>query len=241
MADQQGPENHLSYEDLARDLAGDPQDVYGPDSEPAPAPAAETEPSLSDQLSEQINKVLDQYTRRLIPQLAEVMDKKIAAAINGLTAVGAGQNGHAQREELPVYEPEVQAAPGDKLVELLLQLAPAFLTKLMGGGAGQGNALGGFEAQLTQYANMMNIAKGTFVDTHMDSMRTGMKLTADAYTYAYKATGVVPDNVGFNAQVDSPVGPYIEGKPAEAEAVLGRRRQVDVDAIAKSLVPKLTE
>ena len=235
MTDQQGPENHLSYEDLAQDLAGGaPQDVYGPqEQEPGVAREPNPEPSLSDQLSEQINKVLDQYTKRLVPQLAEVMDKKIAAAINGLTAA-AGQNGYAHRQELPDQEPAPAGGTGDVLISALIQAAPAIISKVLGLGGGQGNVLGGFEAQLTQYANMMNIAKGTFVDTHMESMRTGMKLTADAYTYAYKATGVVPDNVGFNAQVGGP-----EDISPTPEPAMARRRQVDVDAIAKGLVPKL--
>ena len=254
MTQSGGPENHMTYQDLAQELAGTPEEIYGPETggsateaNPAdfrhPTPPTSAEQliaELGNQFSAQLNAKLDEFTNRIMPQIGNVVDRRIAAAIDRMAQVGVGPppNGHANAQGLPPPAAEQPAeTPGDKLVGILLELAPALLNKLMGGGAAAAGPIAGFEAQFTTMSNLMNIAKGTFVDTHMESMRTGMKMTADAYTYAYKATGVVPDSAAFNTQVDGPVVDQT-GKPVESP--LNRRApKQTIDQMAKSLVQKL--
>lgn len=231
MVEQQNGPDHEAFRHLASDAAGDPAGFQVTEDQP---PAVEQDQDLSSQLSREMNAMLLQFQARLLPQLEKAMDQKIAGAIDGLTKVLAGaqsqSNGHSE-----VLPPAAEKTPAEKLIDVVLQLAPAVLAKFTGGGAPAGG-LAAFEAQFSQMANVLNVAKGTFVDSHMESLRHGMKLTADAYTYAFKATGVVPDSSAFNSQVDGP-GPVAT---PESEPVMAGRRGVDVDAIAKSMRGKLT-
>ena len=263
--DPEGPDpaayQQFGSQDWPGDIAAGQDPGAGAEGEPGlathPNPADSRHQMPEDptaELNRQMNAMLTEFTARLVPNITkmveakmEEMDKRVAGAIAQLSGIltSSGNNGNGNHQD------QVQVQDGDgregweRILEGLMPVVNIIANKFGGGGAAGAGSLAGFEQQFAVMSNLMNIAKGTLIDTHMESVRTGMKMTADAYTWAFKAGGQVPDNTQFNAMVDgTPGAPAPAADPAAAPAaapVMAQRRPVVNSAITPELIAKLIE
>ena len=94
-------------------------------------------------------------------------------------------------------------------------------------------AAGMLTAKFKEVADVVTMVNTTFMGNHDVSVRMGMRMASDAYTYAYKATGVVPESSAFNEAL-SPVSTPPYGAPAGLS-----RRTFDFKADAIRIADKL--
>ena len=220
----------------------DPEKIYGPtdawqggepSSEPAPAvvdaqqppPAArQIDQELVNYMDRRYNAALAEFATKLQKDLLEAMDQKLVATLNTQAALNSPT-------PQPTDGPATAPAPGptlpstanlEALATAVMPIINMIASRFLKVPAAEAPA-GILQARFKEVADVVTMVNSTFMANHDESMRTGMKLTADAFTYAYKATGNVPDGAVFNAAVTAPT-------PLTPAAPGGLSRTVDVDA-----------
>lgn len=137
-----------------------------------------------------MEKVLGQYEVRFTAAMEQAIEGKVSQKMKGLTDVVDG-----------ILETD-NSAPGSAEGG---ELFTAFLKKLLGNGAAGDGTVPGLTAQLQGIAEIFGTVKKVFMEPMMDAQRVGMQQAANAFGYAYRATGRSPDPEEFNR--------LIEGEP----------------------------
>lgn len=225
----------------------DPEEIYGPteawqngadtppaatmdaDQPPPPArPAIDQE--LVNYMDRRYNAALGEFASKLTKDLLETFDQKLVAALNTQAALNVPPAAAAPTEGTPGLPNMAGLESLATAAMPIINMIAAKFLKVPEAAAPAGI----LQARFKEVADVVTMVNSTFMANHDESMRTGMRLTADAFTYAYKATGNVPDGSKFNAALtpDAPVA-------TPAVPTLSRRT-VDVEAEAARIAAKLT-
>ena len=230
----------------------DPEKVYGPtdawqghgptETEP-PAAADQPQPAtghidqeLVNYMDRRYNAALAEFATKLQKDLLEAMDQKLVATLNTQAALNAPT-------PQPTDGPATQPAPGptlpstanlEALATAVMPIVNMIAAKFLKVAPAEAPA-GILQARFKEVADVVTMVNSTFMANHDESMRTGMRLTADAFTYAYKATGQVPDGAAFNAAITPAANP-----PAGPAGQLSRTKTVDLDAEFARIAAKIT-
>ncbi|MCH8989864.1 MAG: hypothetical protein IIA92_13800 [Chloroflexi bacterium] len=198
---QYGPTS--SWQDLH--LGGPDQDQgaaprssdFSPTEHPAPPQTVKVDQDLVNALDRRYNVALADFATGLKRDLLELMDQKLVATLNTQAALAS------TTDPAPAPANGAPAAPPisfEALATAAMPIINMIAAKFIGAPAADSTA-GLLTAKFKEVADVVTMVNTTFMGNHDESVRMGMRMASDAYTFAYKATGKVPDAAAFNASL----------------------------------------
>lgn len=226
-----GPTSAWQGQDVERPQAPASTDS-APQDPPAPRQITIDQDALNA-LDRRYNAALADFASSMKKDLLEALDQKLVATFNTQAALNSptqpAVDGQAQPSPTPASGPNLEAL-ATAVMPIVNMIAQRFL-KIPAAEAPAGI----LQTRFKEVADVVTMVNQTFMANHDESMRTGMKLTADAFTYAYKATGNVPDGAAFNASI----GPPAANPPAAPSGSLSRTT-FDIESEASRIAAKIT-
>ena len=205
-----------------------------PPADQAPPAKVQVDPELLQLLDRRYNEALADFATKLQANMLEKLDQKLVAAFNTQAALNSPA---AQTGPNPAAAP-TPAVPSGPSMEAMATAAMPIINmiaaKFLGAPPAEA-AAGMLTAKFKEVADVVTMVNTTFMGNHDESVRMGMRMASDAYTFAYKATGVVPEAAAFNASL-TPVTAPADGAPAGLSS-----RTFDFAAEAARIAGKLGE